>query len=171
MTVAELPRQAAILGTYAPRVRPELPWAYGPRRRPRGGWQTTTEVWVGEVREPLAWWAGAWRMTPQRLIVRLETGWDLLDALSAPAMDRGTFGAWHFALDPAAQDFVDRHPEGASLDDIGELLGVSKERVRQIEADGLANLARRKELEDAVLDDRAASWDPTIWAPGDGYYW
>jgi DNA-directed RNA polymerase sigma subunit (sigma70/sigma32) len=45
-----------------------------------------------------------------------------------------------FERDEAAQRFVEEHPEGASLNEIGEALGVTYERARQIEAAAMAKL-------------------------------
>lgn len=41
--------------------------------------------------------------------------------------------------DPYAQAFVEEHPNGATLEEVGEVLGVTRERVRQIE-----EVAKRK---------------------------
>lgn len=38
--------------------------------------------------------------------------------------------------------FVDSHPSGATLDEVGQALGVCRERIRQIEAVALRKLAR-----------------------------
>lgn len=45
--------------------------------------------------------------------------------------------------DDLTQLFVAEHPGGATLDEIGDLLGVSRERVRQIVEAALGRLARR----------------------------
>lgn len=42
-----------------------------------------------------------------------------------------------------ALDVVDRHPDGLTLEDLGKLLQLTRERVRQIEAKAVKTLARR----------------------------
>lgn len=48
-----------------------------------------------------------------------------------------------FALDPVAQAFVRKHPDGATLEEVGEAFGVSRERIRQIEEQALRHLRMR----------------------------
>lgn len=48
-----------------------------------------------------------------------------------------------YTEDLACQRFVAKHPDGATLDEVGEMLGVTRERVRQIEAKALAHFRRR----------------------------
>lgn len=43
--------------------------------------------------------------------------------------------------------FVDEHPEGATLEAVGAVWGVTRERVRQIEAKALRKLALLPEVE------------------------
>lgn len=43
--------------------------------------------------------------------------------------------------DPRAQAFVSAYPDGATLDMVGAMFGVTRERARQIEADALRKLA------------------------------
>ena len=42
-----------------------------------------------------------------------------------------------------ALDFVEQHPGGASLDAIGQVLGVTRERMRQIESRILTKIGKR----------------------------
>lgn len=51
-----------------------------------------------------------------------------------------------YELDAGAQAFVDAHPGGASLEDIAQAFGVTKERIRQIEVTACEKLARRLRL-------------------------
>jgi hypothetical protein len=44
--------------------------------------------------------------------------------------------------DPWAQTFVEEHPGGATLEEVAEVLGVTRERVRQIESKALRKLRR-----------------------------
>lgn len=50
-------------------------------------------------------------------------------------------------------DVVDAHPEGLTLDEVGQLFGVTRERIRQIESKALARLPRRTEREGLSIDD------------------
>lgn len=38
--------------------------------------------------------------------------------------------------------FIDKHPDGATLEEVGEVLGITRERVRQIEFSALRKLRR-----------------------------
>lgn len=58
-----------------------------------------------------------------------------------------------YALDEAAQRFVAEHPDGATLDEVGAAIGMTRERIRQIEDDAIAKMRRRAPL--AGLDDEA----------------
>lgn len=51
-----------------------------------------------------------------------------------------------YELDEAVKRFVDEHPSGATLEEVGVAFGVSRERIRQIESVALAKLRRRLEL-------------------------
>lgn len=42
--------------------------------------------------------------------------------------------------DPWARQFVQEHPEGATLEEVAQALGMSRERVRQIEEEALTKL-------------------------------
>lgn len=48
--------------------------------------------------------------------------------------------------DPWAQYAVESHPEGMLLEEIGELMGLTRERVRQIEEAALRKLKRQREV-------------------------
>jgi hypothetical protein len=70
-----------------------------------------------------------------------------LERLRVP---RGEPASWTWEClpwkdDPWAQAFVDVHPEGATLEDVGAMFGVTKERVRQIEAEAMRKLRRGRD--------------------------
>lgn len=55
-------------------------------------------------------------------------------------------GTTRFDDDLEAQAFVDAHPDGATLEEIGETLGRTRERVRQLETAALRKLLARLTL-------------------------
>ncbi len=58
--------------------------------------------------------------------------------------------------DVASQEFVEAHRGGATLEEVGEELGLTRERVRQIEAVALRKLVPRLALVGVEPDDVAA---------------
>lgn len=60
-----------------------------------------------------------------------------------------------YAQDEAAQRFVEEHPDGATLEEVGEALGLVKQRVDQIERVALARFAKRCRLAGISADDVA----------------
>lgn len=60
-----------------------------------------------------------------------------------------------YELDEAAQRFVDEHPDGGSLDEIGEAMGLTRERIRQIESIALRRLSIRLPLAGIDPEDAA----------------
>jgi hypothetical protein len=55
--------------------------------------------------------------------------------------------------DPAAQLFVAAFPSGATLEDIGEAFGVTRERVRQIEEKALRRFKHRLGIAGITFED------------------
>ena len=62
------------------------------------------------------------------------------------ALGRSQLGVTRYEDDIAAQLWVSARPDGMPLEEIGELFGLTRERVRQIEAVALANLRARLRL-------------------------
>lgn len=97
----------------------------------------------GETRTLRAW-ANEANISPSVLRRRLEH-LPAEVAIQLPAWARVNFDAkpgapsswtWEildYAQDPWAQSFVRRHPGGASLEEVGDALGLVRERVRQVE--------------------------------------
>jgi hypothetical protein len=61
-----------------------------------------------------------------------------------------------YRRDPAARAFVDAHPDGATLDEVGTALGITRERLRQIETNALATLRKRTKFAGIDPADLAA---------------
>jgi hypothetical protein len=78
--------------------------------------------------------------------------------LSAPG---GEPASWSWTClswedDPWARKFVEAHPDGAPLELVGAMLGVTKERVRQIEEVALRKLRRGKSASESTSCARRA---------------
>lgn len=65
-----------------------------------------------------------------------------------------------------AQAFVDAHPEGATLAEVAEALGLVRERVRQIEETALRKIRRAEGADDEPEDSRAAQVGADVRADG-----
>jgi hypothetical protein len=64
-----------------------------------------------------------------------------------PVAQPGAPSAWTWELlayedDPWAQDFVARHPGGATIEEVGGALGMGRERIHQIEARAIDKLRK-----------------------------
>lgn len=81
-----------------------------------------------------------------------------------------------FAQDDAAQRFVETHPDGGTLEEVGAALGITRERARQVEAIALKRLVLRcrvagitREDIGAILATRPGRYEgPGAGASGDG---
>lgn len=83
---------------------------------------------------------------------RLGRGWPAEVAISLPPATRvdmeanpGAPMSWTWDVlpwrdDPWAQAFVRAHPDGGSLEEVGKAIGVTRERVRQLEESALMKL-------------------------------
>lgn len=73
--------------------------------------------------------------------------WGRADAL----IDKDT----RYAEDAAAIEFVETHPGGGTLEEVGELMGLTRERIRQIEERALRKLVDRLKLVGVTASDVA----------------
>jgi hypothetical protein len=76
----------------------------------------------------------------------------------------------NFSQEPswsAVMEFVHRHPGGATLEEVGDAFGVTRERVRQIESGALRKLALAMVV--AMPDFVEPGWKPrfTRWLHGE----
>lgn len=62
-----------------------------------------------------------------------------------------------FEQDEAAQRFVAEHPDGATLEEVGNAFGLTRERMRQIEAKAIDALRKRCALAGIEAEDLAAA--------------
>lgn len=68
-----------------------------------------------------------------------------------------TVSPWaSFSVDASAQRFVAEHPDGAELREIGRALGVTHQRVAQIERTALAHMTKRLRLAGVAAEDALA---------------
>ncbi len=104
---------------------------------------------VGRLRLTVEEWAECMGLTPRMILARLHAGWTLVEALDAPERVRLDAPASvrmdgvRYEHDRGAQQFVAEHPDGGTLEELGEYFGVTRERARQIEADALRKFRAR----------------------------
>jgi hypothetical protein len=73
-----------------------------------------------------------------------------------PAARRALLDGLPYSEDEFCQAFVSAHPGGATLEEVGAYLGVTRERVRQIVDACVSRLAYRRELRDWLPPDEEA---------------
>lgn len=86
-------------------------------------------------------WAEETGLSRPALFGRLYRQWPLEEALTVPATSKAKAhrrtpridSTTPYALDREAQRLVREHPQGMTLDEVGVALGITRERVRQIE--------------------------------------
>jgi len=131
--------------------------------------------WNGKTQSARAWSAEfGYRVSAQAILDRVgrvergEAGYDLDRAMNPARLPRGWNGpriraepvreemrdAQHtpYAEDDWAWYVVQAHPDGLTLDQIGELYGLSRERVRQIEEDAVRKINRQPKRKVEILE-------------------
>ncbi len=123
----------------------------------------------GEVRSVIEW---AWHLerNPNALLRYLNTFTNLpaeivlgipKRARVCPSIEPGaprswTWDALPWEVDQWAQDWVRKHPGGASLQEIGDALGITREAVRQLEERAARKLRRESERDGADVESMLA---------------
>ena len=128
----------------------------GQKRYRWGARKLTAAEWA---REPEAVELG---LCQRSISWRLRHGWDTERAITTPRTPGGGIhvradvivdGTTRYADDVAAQLCVAAFPDGMDLEEIGEAMGLSRERVRQVEAQALESLRRRLALAGVRAED------------------
>ena len=121
------------------------------------GLYMSSHVMLGDSIAKMSQWAHALEVKQTIVADRLRRGWTALDALD---------GEPRWEHDPRAQRFVAEHPSGARLETIGEHFGLTRERIRQIQATALGKVRatlKREQFDAAAwlyeAQQRAHTWD------------
>ena len=133
-------------------------------------------TWNGKTQNAKAWSAELGGIAPQKLLTRVmrvergEVSYDLDRAMDPRPLQRGwnpiqrkrfplrkeMSDAWNLPL--WADDWVwyvtHVHPDGLTLDQVGEFYGLTRERIRQLEEGALRKLRKAAELKGKTLDMR-----------------
>lgn len=115
-------------------------------RDQRNAYLRAWRAWRAANRETYPCAAGCGAVVARRCSRCYACRWGK-DAGVAERLDR----PWH--EDAASREFVDAHPGGALLEDVAVELGLTRERIRQIEAVALRKLAMRLPLVGIVEAD------------------
>ena len=106
-----------------------------------------TRVTIGRSTYELRHWCDAFDVPIRTALRRVDAGWPLWEAVSQPRQgwsDGSSGHGWRdgvpYEHDLRCQRFVRDHPGGATLEEVGAELGVTRERVRQIEGKALRRL-------------------------------
>jgi hypothetical protein len=141
-----------------------------PPKKPRADAAPGTERTLtvnGQTRR-MSEWASRLGISTDALAKRLAAGWDHEEAVSTAklktnraralryAIRAGEPGSWSwyeqpFERDAYAQEFVTLHPDGASMEDVGAVMGILCSWVCEIEQGALKKL--RKLLDDGEITE------------------
>lgn len=133
-------------------MTPVVVWGYleGRTYRPvydmagGGEWLTMRDMVRGDLEvAELRVWADAVDVARTTVIQRLRRGLPIIDALDRRRYQRSWDNGLPFERDLAARAFVEAHPGGAGLREVGDHLGITKEAVRLIEMQALAEAEAR----------------------------
>lgn len=122
------------------------------------------DEWLTKVRDaPARYWHEASERRRREVEARRREGQASEEVTRAR---RERLESVRFVDDAEVQAWVAERPDGASLDEIGEFFGVSRERVRQLESEALRSLAMRLAL---VGMREAPTNDIVCWCDGTGW--
>lgn len=74
----------------------------------------------------------------------------------------GNQPGYHEIPDAIVEEFIQEHPEGGTLEQIAQVLGLTRERVRQIITKALAKCQRacaQRDITPADVPCRTTTWD------------
>lgn len=111
---------------------------------------------IGSTTLQVRAWALAFDLPPRSVCDRLRAGWAPEDAVTAPRFAHHPKDGCPYEFDLDARRFVVEHPNGGTLEEVGDHFGVTRERVRQIEAAALRQFQRRAPHLSGYLEALAA---------------
>ena len=103
-------------------------------------WTGRTNLRIGATTLRVARWCSIFGLRTEVALRRIAAGWPPHDAVSQPGHVRTHWDVTPYAEDREAQRFVREHPQGATLEEIAEVLGVTKQHVLNIEKDALISV-------------------------------
>lgn len=96
-------------------------------------------VALGDTTARLSEWVAALNLSPEMVRSRIANGDMIFQALRPTKATRASV-AVRCEHDPGVMQFIDDNHNGAERSDVGEFLGLTRERIRQIEESGLRKM-------------------------------